>query len=799
MSPVPTRSRFSAPSPAVLDIFVIWHPEDVMGATICDTLFEHYHSDFFSGLAGSAVEVYGRSIPLPGAGESPPPIITTDGVVGDESLANQSQPAPFSSILPVIGENLIQASLKENSPWQKYLNSLLLLRESTHNNASHVLILPVLPTNRLDFSNAPIITRLMERQGLIEDHVSQLYEPTHPHSPAAHGRLTRDLNQAVIQDLLHEPGEPDRFTIFVSHSRTEISDADNVDIFPLGPVAKIQALAAKTRLSTFIDVHDLQAGKDWDEEIRKRARQSALLMVRTDLYSSREWTQWEVLEAKKAGMPVVCLNSLTLGEQRGSFLMDHVPTVAYPAPPRSANSRKSSTEECIDGRTSVDRREQEAIVVALNRLVDESLKRSLWRHQDIPRDVDRRLGSSREVSSSNTTNIDGFDAAPVHAPEPLMLTRFLTDHKKKFPGDTHLWLIHPDPPLLPPEHEIMVDLCELSGYERNHIHLLTPRTFFAAGGIYGAGEPTLSTPNLILQRPLGDQMLGISMALCEDLQAIGLQNKHLELAIAEVAQMVLLAGGGITYAGAIGTHAPDLTNAVIGTVQRYIETAKLTQHRQCGTHVDKMRQLHPGQMFKLTVPCTSIRTQENINRLKKTAREFASTGKIGVLTETGDLRNLADAKLWVTPEATARALTEIRKMLPTHCTARLVIGGKTIPASTTASNGYLGNYPGIIEEALYSVRAGQPLFIAGGFGGAAAILAHELGLGDRIPVFLESVAAINSHPIYRTAMDEIKERYDRSLTGLDDEELARLTTTQRASELAGLVVRGLSTYHSPDL
>ena len=204
-------------------------------------------------------------------------------------------------------------------------------------------------------------------------------------------------------------------------------------------------------------------------------------------------------------------------------------------------------------------------------------------------------------------------------------------------------------------------------------------------------------------------------------------------------------------------------------------------------------------MFKLTVPCTSIRTQENINRLKKTAREFASTGKIGVLTETGDLRNLADAKLWVTPEATARALTEIRKMLPTHCTARLVIGGKTIPASTTASNGYLGNYPGIIEEALYSVRAGQPLFIAGGFGGAAAILAHELGLGDRIPVFLESVAAINSHPIYRTAMDEIKERYDRSLTGLDDEELARLTTTQRASELAGLVVRGLSTYHSPDL
>ena len=53
-------------------------------------------------------------------------------------------------------------------------------------------------------------------------------------------------------------------------------------------------------------------------------------MVRTDHYSCREWTQREVLEAKKAEMPVVCLSALTEGEQRDSSLLDHVPTVAYP-------------------------------------------------------------------------------------------------------------------------------------------------------------------------------------------------------------------------------------------------------------------------------------------------------------------------------------------------------------------------------------------------------------------------------------------------------------------------------------
>lgn len=126
------------------------------------------------------------------------------------------------------------------------------------------------------------------------------------------------------------------------------------------------------------------------------------------------------------------------------------------------------------------------IVIALNRIVDESLKRALWRKQDIPRDVVTRFKAlnkaRKEAGAAPSSNNDGFDAAPFHAPEPLMLTRFLTRHKTVFPDDGHLWLIHPDPPLLPPEHEVMVNLCALSGYEREHIHFLTPRTFFAAGG-----------------------------------------------------------------------------------------------------------------------------------------------------------------------------------------------------------------------------------------------------------------------------------------------------------------------------
>ena len=770
---------------------------------ICDTLIRHYHSDSFSGLVGSAVEVYARSSPLPGGSGGLPPIVTSGGVVGDKSGMPYTRPALFSVILPVIGENMVRASLENGSQWQTYLSSLLDLRDAERCDDAHVRVLPVLPTDRIDYSNAPLIVRLTDKQGVAEGHISFLREPRKAHAPAERGELMRDLGQAIIQDLLRKPGDDDRLTVFISHSRQDIAD-DRSDTTPKGPVAKVQALANKTKLATFVDVHDLQAGEDWDEKIRQRARKSALLMIRTDHYSSREWAQWEVLEAKKSGVPIVCLSALTRGEQRGSFLLDHVPTVVYPASSETTLDARKQIVERSPRRESPDRsqgkkrlaarREDEAIITALNRLVDESLKRALWRHQDIPRDVERRLASDTDVADADSpsSNDDGFDAAPVHAPEPLMLTRFLTEHKNRFPKDTHLWLMHPDPPLLPPEHEVMVELCELSGYEREHIHLLTPRTFFAAGGKYRGGEPTLSTPNLVLHRPLANQKLGISMALSENLKAVGLRADHLELAVAEVAQMMLLAGGGITYAGAVGTHAPDLTAAVVDTVERYIESAKLEQHRQHGILTKNQEKLHPGQMFELTVPCVSIPNQETIDRLKRTAREFASTGRVCVLDENGKLCEPDEISTWKDdPVKNAKALTNVRKALPSCCEARLVIGGKTAPISETAPKGYRGGYPGIVEEALYTVRADQALFIAGGFGGAAAVLAHALDLGVNLPIAREEIAAAHTQPAYCTAIEEIKERYDRRLTGLSNDDLVRLTTTQRASELAGLVVKGM--------
>ena len=387
----------------------------------------------------------------------------------------------------------------------------------------------------------------MNRRGVNQGHIGNLSAFNKKHSIASEGELTRDLGQAIIQTLLKEPKRQDRLHIFISHSRSDIPKKDKENITPTGVVSKVRSWIGKTKLADFVDIRDIQPGDNWNTEIVEQVQSGALLMVRTDHYSCREWTQREVLEAKKAEMPVVCLSALTEGEQRGSFLLDHVPTVAYPTSTGNKNKKKSKGAQ---GR---------AIVCAINRLIDEALRQALWRHQEIPKSVSQaqeseRQASNKEPDATRHNDNHGFDAAPARAPEPLMLTRFLSEHKNRFPNDTHLWLIHPDPPLLPPEHEIMVDLCTLASYERSQVHILTPRTFFAAGGSYGQGEPQLSTPNLALSRPLTGFTLGVSLSRNEDIKALGLREKHLELVMAEVAQMMLLSGGCITYAGAVGTH-----------------------------------------------------------------------------------------------------------------------------------------------------------------------------------------------------------------------------------------------------
>jgi hypothetical protein len=212
-------------------------------------------------------------------------------------------------------------------------------------------------------------------------------------------------------------------------------------------IERVRRIIGQTRLADFFDANTLQPGQDWDRELREGAANAALLALRTDLYASREWCQREILIAKRSGMPVVVLNALKRCDQRGSFLMDHVPQV----PVRRDN----------DGWCDAD------IRLGLNLLVDESLKRVLWRHQ-------ARLATVRPE-----LNIAWWAA---HAPEPVTLVDWLSAARTgaAAPGAPAPRVLHPDPPLGTDERLVLDEIARLSGLPT--IDVMTPRLLAARGG-----------------------------------------------------------------------------------------------------------------------------------------------------------------------------------------------------------------------------------------------------------------------------------------------------------------------------
>jgi hypothetical protein len=398
------------PAPPILDVYVVWHPDDAAGTRVFERIHSHFHSAAYSGLAGGAVEVYARSVGWSTADGPPRPLLLPG------SAGEAPRPAHFSAIVPVLGAGLRDA-VQSDPDWADYLK---LIAESVTNT---IAVLPVTVPG-VNLTDSVVQSVLGAIQRLPSDALANV------------GLLERSVAQAVAQKAA---GSTAPVRVFISHAK-HFSDSET-DL-PGGPLYEhVRSVIAGTHLAEFFDAHDLLPGTDWAAELEASAGTSALLMVRTDRYASREWTQREVLAAKQHDVPIVGLIALTEGESRGSFLMDHVPTV-----PLSHDAVTAS------------------VAASLNRLVDEVLKRALWEAQSI------------------YIQEEGFDWTPVHAPEPTTAVGWLSRHQSDQPGDDHLWIIHPDPPLGPAERAVIDDLCQLAGFD-TRVDILTPRTFAARGGV----------------------------------------------------------------------------------------------------------------------------------------------------------------------------------------------------------------------------------------------------------------------------------------------------------------------------
>ncbi|MBF0528213.1 MAG: toll/interleukin-1 receptor domain-containing protein [Deltaproteobacteria bacterium] len=108
-------------------------------------------------------------------------------------------------------------------------------------------------------------------------------------------------------------------------------------------------------LASFFDVNDIPAGLPFQKVILKQVRQSAMVAIHTDSYSSREWCRREIMEAKRYNIPLVIANCISDRDERGFPYLGNVPIVR------------------------MDPHASDRIDAIVGRLLDEVLKDFLWR------------------------------------------------------------------------------------------------------------------------------------------------------------------------------------------------------------------------------------------------------------------------------------------------------------------------------------------------------------------------------------------------------------------------------------
>lgn len=297
-------------------------------------------------------------------------------------------------------------------------------------------------------------------------------------------------------------------------------------------------------------------------------------------------------------------------------------------------------------------------------------------------------------------------------------------------------------------------------------------------------------------------LVALSISESEDLPRFGLRKAHLDDALLEISRYLLVAGVRLAYGG----H--------LGSVGYTIRLADLLYDPT----IDQLRrEPAPGTAYPA----------ELVSYLAwPTASPAADVARLGALVEvrrcarpTG-LDETVDAAFVEVPAtdipvdsamhrfAWARGLTIMRQQQTDEVAARVVVGGRQGPTG----DGYRGRMPGVLEEALLSIRAERPVFLIGAFGGCARLIFDALEGNSRPELQWGHQCVAPYSEELRTLYKQRGETWDeydiieeelkaRGLVGLKNgltvEENRELATSRSAERIVELVLQGLQQCYPP--
>jgi hypothetical protein len=258
---------------------------------------------------------------------------------------------------------------------------------------------------------------------------------------------------------------------------------------------------------------------------------------------------------------------------------------------------------------------------------------------------------------------------------------------------------------------------------------------------------------------LQNSTIGISISDSPDLAKLGLGARQLEDAMTRIARHCLAEGARLVYGG-------DLREG--GFTDLLFEFAAMYKRPDA---------TRPAVMNVLAWP---VHISMDRQALSSTLKALEPWGTVLFLGPSGrpmpKKRALLEAQRNPDREEWAGGLTRMRKWLAATCDARILLGGRVAE--------YQGQMPGVAEEALLSIRAGKPTYLAGGFGGCTRDIINAMNIDA--PMLTSRSANWKGCEQFQSFRE--RELHDR----LKLDERNRLATTTHVDEIVVLLLKGLA-------
>jgi SLOG cluster2/TIR domain len=251
-------------------------------------------------------------------------------------------------------------------------------------------------------------------------------------------------------------------------------------------------------------------------------------------------------------------------------------------------------------------------------------------------------------------------------------------------------VLYPDPPLGDEELEELVPL---------GLQLETPLQRAAQG------------------RLLSKMPIVLSVSESGDAERFGVTAAHLNAALLEISRQLLVRGACLEYGGHLGSEGYTL--ALFDMAKAYSAQSGLPPAERIINDV--------GWPLPLaTVPMEKRAKYQRVAIFRRLTRPpgVEALDPATFVEEPADFRPDSPERRY----AWARGMTSMREAQTKSARGRILIGGKVGATLTVAPDGtrdvrwYSGRIPGVVEEALVSLKAGQPLYLIGAFGGAAKLI-----------------------------------------------------------------------------